>query len=44
MPWLGFSRKTEDELTAIYAYLRTVPSVRNAVETHPGFPNPLAVQ
>jgi len=44
MPWLGFSRKTEDELKAIYAYLRTVPSVHNAVETHPGFPNPPAIQ
>ena len=30
MPWPGFSRKTEDELTAIYAYLRTVPSVRTS--------------
>jgi len=44
MPWLGFSRKTEDELDAIYAYLRTVPAIRNSVETHPGFPNPPAVQ
>ncbi len=43
MPWLGFSHKTEDELKAIYAYLRTVPAVRNAVEIHPGFPNPPAV-
>jgi mono/diheme cytochrome c family protein len=44
MPWLGFSRKTEDELKAIYAYLRTVPAVRNPVETHPEFPSPPAVQ
>lgn len=39
MPWLGFARKTPDELSAIYAYLRSVPAVRNAVETHPVFPN-----
>jgi mono/diheme cytochrome c family protein len=38
MPWLSFSRKSADELTAIYAYLRSLPAVRNAVETHPGFP------
>ncbi len=42
MPWLNFSQKTEEELTAIYAYLRTVPRVHNPVETHPGFPTPPA--
>ena len=36
MPWLGFSQKTPDDLAAIYAYLRTIPAVRNPVETHPG--------
>ena len=35
MPWLAFVRKTPDELSAIYAYLRTVPAVHNPVETHP---------
>jgi mono/diheme cytochrome c family protein len=44
MPWLGFAHRTEEELAAIYAYLRTVPAVRNAVETHPGFPDSPAVQ
>jgi len=44
MPWLSFANKTEDELTAIYAYLRTVPPVHNAIETHPGFPNPPGAQ
>jgi mono/diheme cytochrome c family protein len=39
MPWLGFSQKDPDELGAIYTYLRSLPPVHNAVETHPGFPN-----
>jgi mono/diheme cytochrome c family protein len=38
MPWLDFSRKTADDLGAIYTYLRSVAAVHNAVETHPGFP------
>jgi hypothetical protein len=37
MPWLNFSQLPEDDLRAIYAYLRTVPAVKKAVETHPGF-------
>jgi hypothetical protein len=37
MPWLNFSQLPEEDLRAIYAYLRTVPPVRKAVETHPGF-------
>ena len=39
MPWLAFARAMPEDLSAIYAYLRTVPAVRNAVETHPGLPN-----
>jgi mono/diheme cytochrome c family protein len=35
MPWLSFSRLTPEDLGAIYAYLRTVKPVHNAVETHP---------
>jgi mono/diheme cytochrome c family protein len=38
MPWLDFAQKTPDDLGAIYTYLRSVAPVRNAVETHPGFP------
>lgn len=38
MPWLGFAMRDPEELSAIYAYLRTVPAVHNAVEVHPGFP------
>lgn len=36
MPWMGFSQKTPDDLAAIYAYLRTIPAIRNPIETHPG--------
>lgn len=39
MPWLPFSGKDPEDLSAIYAYLRSVPPVHNSVETHPGFPN-----
>jgi len=35
MPWLNYARMEEDDLKAIYAYLRTVPAVSNAVVTHP---------
>ncbi|HLK67367.1 MAG TPA: c-type cytochrome [Bryobacteraceae bacterium] len=36
MPWLSFSHLPPQDLAAIYAFLRTVPPVHNAVETHPG--------
>ncbi len=36
MPWLSFSRMSEDELKAIYGYLRKVKPVHHAVETRPG--------
>jgi hypothetical protein len=29
MPWSAFGRMTEDDLKAIYRYLRTVPAVEN---------------
>jgi mono/diheme cytochrome c family protein len=35
MPWLGLSQASDDDLRAMYAYLRTQPAVRNAVEKHP---------
>lgn len=35
MPWLGFRQLPEDDLKAIFAYLRTVKPIRNKVETHP---------
>lgn len=33
MPWTMFAGMTEEDLGAIYAYLRTVPPVQNRVET-----------
>ena len=44
MPWLQFAKREEAELRAIYAYLRTIPPVHHAVETHPGYPNAAAGQ
>lgn len=35
MPWMGLSKLSEEDLRAIYAYLRTVKPVRNAVVVHP---------
>ena len=34
MPWLAFSQMSDEDLSAIYAYLRTVKPVSNAVEKH----------
>lgn len=31
MPWLFYSRMTDDDLKAVYAYLKTVPAVNNTV-------------
>ena len=36
MPWLAFSRMTDDDLGAIYDYLKTVKPVENKVNTFPG--------
>jgi mono/diheme cytochrome c family protein len=38
MPWLGLARMEPDDLKAIYAYLRNVPPVENAVVSHPDAP------
>lgn len=35
MPWLGLSRLTDDDLEAIYTFLRTVRPVYNPVDKHP---------
>lgn len=35
MPWVRFSQLTEEDLGAIYDYLRTVPAVKNAVDRRP---------
>jgi hypothetical protein len=31
MPWEPYGKKTDDELKAIYAYLQTVPPIKNKV-------------
>jgi mono/diheme cytochrome c family protein len=36
MPWLSFSQIPEEDLRAIYTYLRTLKPVYNSVEIHPG--------
>lgn len=35
MPWLGYSKLTDEDLRAIYAYLRTVKPVYQPVDVHP---------
>lgn len=35
MPWLGLPNLPEDQLKAIFAYLKTLKPVRNKVESHP---------
>lgn len=35
MPWLAYSEMEEDDLRAIYRYLRTVTPVRHKVQVHP---------
>ncbi len=35
MPWLGLSQLPPSDLSAMYAFLRTVKPVHNPVETHP---------
>ncbi len=38
MPWIDFSGITEEDLGAIYDYLRTVPPIRHKVEKFPAIP------
>lgn len=38
MPWLNLCKLPPEDLGAILAYLKTQPAVKNAVETHPGYP------
>jgi mono/diheme cytochrome c family protein len=35
MPWMALSKLSSEELSAIYAYLRTIKPVNHSVETHP---------
>ncbi|MBA3269871.1 MAG: c-type cytochrome [Acidobacteria bacterium] len=34
MPWLGYAGMTRDDLTAVYAYLRTLKPIINRVQKH----------
>jgi len=38
MPWTAFSKLTDEDLKAIFAYLRTVKPVYNRVDKHPELP------
>ena len=38
MPWAGVSHLKDEDVKAIYAYLRTLKPVRNAVDAHPPQP------
>jgi hypothetical protein len=35
MPWLTYSGMTEEDLGAIYSYLKTVPPIENNVNPFP---------
>lgn len=35
MPWTMYAGMTEEDLSAIFAYLRTVPPIRNEIDKHP---------
>jgi hypothetical protein len=38
MPWLELSQTAEEDLKSIFAYLRTVPPIHNAIVIHPDAP------
>ncbi len=38
MPWLGLCQLEDNDLKAIFAYLKTLPPIPNAVVTHPDAP------
>ena len=35
MPWMAFAKYSNEELSAIYTFLRTIAPVKHSVETHP---------
>ncbi|CAN5520849.1 hypothetical protein BH10BAC3_BH10BAC3_07060 [soil metagenome] len=37
MPWISFKNMTDDDLKAIYAYLRTFPAANHAINNQPPF-------
>jgi hypothetical protein len=40
MPWLAYSGMTQEDLGAIYDYLKTLPPIKNKVESFPDAPLP----
>jgi hypothetical protein len=44
MPWKDYSHLTEDDLGAIWAYLHTVPAIRNTVPSSETAPPPAAAK
>jgi hypothetical protein len=42
MPWLSYSGMTKEDLGAIYDYLKTLPPIKNKVESFPDAPGPSA--
>lgn len=43
MPWQGYSQMTVDDLKAIYAYLRSIPAIRNLAPVTVPAPPPTTV-
>lgn len=37
MPWLAYSGLSDDDLAAIFTYIKARPPIAHRVETHPGF-------
>lgn len=44
MPWQGFSKMTDDDLKAIFAFLKTIPPIRNKVPEPIMVPPPTAMK
>jgi mono/diheme cytochrome c family protein len=44
MPWKDYSRLTDDDLSAIWAYLHTLPAIRNTVPSSESGPPPAAAK
>lgn len=44
MPWFNYAKLTDDDIRAVYAYLRTIPPVRNHVQAYRPPSKPMAAQ
>jgi hypothetical protein len=38
MPWIPLTEMPQEDLKAVFAYLRTVPAINNAIVIHPDAP------